>query len=155
MKPPPCHLSDPMKPNLNPIFALLLAGTQHYNISNESPKIVQYSLALTGALFTLWCSLYWLLLKSITDLLSCIHDHDQYNIWWFWPQKMLDFMHSMIYFTWIKSRNDYRLGVTKRWSISYEQATQQQRNQCQNFSRGHNFCHSIVDCSQIRKKWNI
>ena len=43
-------------------------------------------------------------------------------------------------------------GVTKHWSVSYGQATQLQRDQCQNFSQGHNFCHSIVDCSQIRKK---
>ena len=30
-------------------------------------------------------------------------------------------------------------GVTKHWSVSYEQATQQQRDQCQNFSLGHRF----------------
>ena len=27
-------------------------------------------------------------------------------------------------------------GVTKHWSVSYERATQQQRDQCQNFSLG-------------------
>ena len=46
-------------------------------------------------------------------------------------------------------------GVTKHWSVSYERATQQQRDQCQNFSLGHNICHIIVDCSQITKKWDL
>ena len=41
------------------------------------------------------------------------------------------------------------------WSISHEIGTQQQRDQCQNFSLGHNFCHRTVDCSQISIKWVI
>ena len=41
--------------------------------------------------------------------------------------------------------------VTNCWSISHEIGTQQQRDQCQNFSLGHNFCERIVDCSQIGK----
>ena len=40
--------------------------------SNESIKIVQYSLAPKGALFTQLCSLQWLLLEFIFDRLSYI-----------------------------------------------------------------------------------
>ena len=42
--------------------------------------------------------------------------------------------------------------VTTSWSISHEIGTQQQRDQCQNFSLGHNFCHRTVDCNQISKQ---
>ena len=42
--------------------------------------------------------------------------------------------------------------VTKFWSISYEMGTQHQRDQCQNFSLGHNFCDITVGCCQINKK---
>ena len=42
--------------------------------------------------------------------------------------------------------------VTKYWSISYEIGTQKQRDQCQNCSLGHNFCHNTINYSQRRKK---
>ena len=45
--------------------------------------------------------------------------------------------------------------VTKYWSISHEIGTQQQRDQCQNVSLGHNFCYRTVDCSQMNKKWPL
>ena len=42
-------------------------------------------------------------------------------------------------FCWNKKEVIMSWGVTKHWSVSYEQATQQQRDQCQHFSLGHRF----------------
>ena len=42
------------------------------------------------------------------------------------------------------------LDVTKCWSISYEIGTQQQRDWCQNFSLGHNFCLMMM---MTRRRW--
>ena len=54
----------------------------------------------------------------------------------------------------VASLNNSKNGcVTRNSSISYEIGAPQERDWCQNFSLGHNFGHSIVDCSQNGKKW--
>ena len=45
------------------------------------------------------------------------------------------------------------LNVTKSRSISFEIGAQQQRDQCQNFSLGHNFMDKTFDWSKISKNW--
>ena len=43
--------------------------------------------------------------------------------------------------------------VTKSRSISFEIGAQHQRNQCQNFSLGHNFMNKTFDWSKISENW--
>ena len=43
--------------------------------------------------------------------------------------------------------------VTKSRSISFEIGAQHQRDQCQNFSLGHNFMDKTFDWSKISKNW--
>ena len=41
------------------------------------------------------------------------------------------------------------------YHLKWVPTAQHQRDQCQNFSLGHNLCHKNVDCSQISKRWPI
>ena len=76
LSPPP--LKSPNDPQLNtqwlsistPTCLITCCYPQNYHIFTVIPKIVQYSLSTTGALFTMWCSLYWLSLIAIINQLS-------------------------------------------------------------------------------------
>ena len=43
--------------------------------------------------------------------------------------------------------------VTKDGCVSFEVGANEQGDQCQSFSLGHNFCYRPLDCCQISQKW--
>ena len=115
-------LKSPNDPQLNtqwlsistPTCLITCCYPQNYHIFTVIPKIVQYSLSTTGALFTMWCSLYWLSLIAIINQLS-------YNsmfttiIGCFGPkQGLTECVEARDFFFRKKSINDYRSGRHQR-----------------------------------------
>ena len=79
-----------------------------------------------------------------------------FSIWWFFKQGRLVALSDPFGGN-LNSINDFlvlNIGwrVTKDRSISFEIGAWQQRDQCQNFSSGHNFMDKSEDCSQVSKK---
>ena len=85
---------------------------------------------------------------AITHIYWPVIMHANIKIWWFWPHKVLDWMCRCMKWFILPEINQWITishNVTQCWLISYEIGVQQQRDQCQNFSLGHNFMNNFVN----------
>ena len=132
---------------------MLLASTLK---TTKSPLkwiyLAKYSLALTGALFECWYSLYWRL--QMAKIIFCICVIIEGSCFY-------DIINTGL-FIFLPSQGDSVKYVKYETIICHQEQVYNiwnwcptEKNHCQNFSLGHNFCHRTFDCCKKRKNWSI